>query len=314
MKKLFTVLSLTVMAYYGFAQQDYQGSQFTHSKLSYNPGYAGTNGAICAAAIYRQQWVGFPGAPKTGILTIDAPVLRNTAYHGGAGLTVISDQLGNDKSIFARAGYAYHRLIGVGILSIGLDLGILQKSFSNNWITSNPNDVDPKVPTAVAGGVSFDLGLGIYYSTPKLYAGLSSSHLPSSSIKDQGKNFDFKSARHYYLVAGYHIPVSSDFKLTPNILVKTDGVVTIPDANLTLLYNETVWVGVSYRHQDAAVAMIGFQKNTAKNAWKIGYSYDITLSNLKSQNKGTHEIMLGYCIKLPNKMKIQSHINPRFLK
>jgi type IX secretion system PorP/SprF family membrane protein len=312
MKQLFTVLSLAVIAFQGFAQQDLQGSQFTHAKLSYNPAYAGTSGAICGAVLYRQQWVGFPGAPKTGILNIDAPVFRNTAYHGGAGLTVISDQLGNDKSIFARAGYTYHRLIGVGVLSLGFDLGIMQKSFADKWISPSPTDIDPKIPTAQAGGISFDLGLGIYYTTPKLYAGLSTSHLPATSVKDQSKQFDFKSARHYYLVAGYHIPVSADFKLTPNILVKTDGVVTIPDLNLTLMYNDMVWIGASYRHSDAAVAMIGFQKSTPKNSWKIGYAYDVTITSLK--NQGTHEIMFGYCVKLANKMKVQSHINPRFLK
>ena len=77
MKKLFTKV---VVAMAGFssvlmAQQDPQFTQFMHSKLIFNPGYAGTSNAICANILYRQQWVNFAGAPQTGLISFDMPIM-----------------------------------------------------------------------------------------------------------------------------------------------------------------------------------------------------------------------------------------------
>ena len=142
MKKAITTLGLAVTAFIGFGQQDQQFTQYTQNKLTYNPGYAGMNGSICAVLLYRSQWMSFPGAPKTGLINVDAPVFQNSALHGGAGLTVITDQLGNDKSLFARAAYSYHLPIGaVGKLGIGIDAGMIQKSLANNWVPPDGTEI-----------------------------------------------------------------------------------------------------------------------------------------------------------------------------
>ena len=41
---------------------------------------------------------------------------------------------------------------------------------------------------------------------------------------------------------------------------------------------------------------------------------DLGTSDLKAHHSNTHEILVNYCIKIEPKLKIQSHINPRFLK
>ncbi|MBL7892120.1 MAG: PorP/SprF family type IX secretion system membrane protein, partial [Bacteroidia bacterium] len=130
MKKTLTTLALAVIAGASFAQQDAQFSQNMFNKLSINPGFAGTNKAICATALYRQQWVSFPGAPKTGLISIDAFV---NPVHGGLGLTVCSDQLGFDKTLIAKAAYSYHMVVGPGTLGIGLEAGMIQKQLSGTW-------------------------------------------------------------------------------------------------------------------------------------------------------------------------------------
>src|SRR3989304_7684723 len=118
------VLSLTVL--FAFAQQDPQFSQNMFIKLPNNPGYAGANGAICATAVYRTQWVGFLGHPKTILFAVDAPV---PSLHGGAGLTIVSDRLGNFNFMHVCGAFSYHKTIGAtGLLGIGLELGMLQSS------------------------------------------------------------------------------------------------------------------------------------------------------------------------------------------
>ena len=146
MKKIITTLTLalTIVTSVSFAQQDPQFTQFMHSKLIYNPGYAGTSEAICANVLGRKQWVNFPGAPTTGLLSFDMPIGRLPL---AIGLNVMSDQIGFDKSLFARLALAYNRRIGAGVLGIGIDGGILQKNFNGAWVTPDGNNVqDNTIP------------------------------------------------------------------------------------------------------------------------------------------------------------------------
>ena len=116
------------------------------------------------------------------------------------------------------------------------------------------------------------------------------------------------------MLAGYDFDINSTFKLMPSVLVKSDAKSTIFDVNCNVMWNNMVWLGANYRMTDAIVAQVGFQKANEKMVWKVGYSYDITMSDLKNHSNNTHEIVLGYCFKIVKKVKKQSHINPRFLK
>ena len=74
--------------------------------LTFNPGYAGTSGMICATAINRQQWVGFKGAPSTTIFNVSAPV-SPFKINSGVGLMVENDIVGFDKDINLALIYSY---------------------------------------------------------------------------------------------------------------------------------------------------------------------------------------------------------------
>lgn len=319
MKKTLTTLALAVIAGASFAQQDAQFSQNMFNKLAINPGFAGTNKAICATALYRQQWVNFPGAPKTGLISIDAYV---DPIHGGVGLTVCSDQLGFDKTLIAKAAYSYHLVLGPGTLGIGLEAGMMQKQLSGTWITPDANfpaTQDASIPDQNAAKTVFDLGFGAYYTTDNgMYFGLSSTHLPQTTFKKDASPsvagaiadiYRFQNARHYYIQAGYPFTVSQDIKVIPSILAKTDATSTQLDINARVVYQDMVWAGVSYRLTDAIVALIGFEYKKLR----IGYSFDITTSEIKNYSKNTHEIMIGYCLK-PFKPPVPAeHRNVRFL-
>lgn len=323
MKKIFTKLTVALAAItsVSFAQQDPQFTQFMHNKLIYNPGYAGTSQAICTNVLYRQQWVNFPGAPKTGLISFDMP-LPNLPL--GIGLNVMNDQIGFSKTLFARLALAYNRPIGAGMLGVGIDGGILQQQFNGNWITPDGNNVaDASIPGYQAVGSSsanaklnqltYDLGFGAYYTIPnKMYVGLSSTHLTAQDITAGGK-VKYSLARHYYLMAGYTFNLNApEHTLTPNIKVKSDAASTQVDVNLTYMYNNTFWLGVSYRLQDAIAPMLGVRLLEKKNL-KIGYSYDVTTSKIKGYSAGTHEIMLGYCFNVVQKVKISSYGSVRQL-
>ena len=83
------------------------------------------------------------------------------------------------------------------------------------------------------------------------------------------------------------------------------------------MYNNSFWVGVTYRMQDAIAPMLGYRFTNAANksirGLKIGYSYDLTTSKIKGYSSGTHEVMLGYCFNPKKPKKITSYGNTRFL-
>ena len=317
---LFLIFNLSFLME-GIAQQDPQFSQNMFIKLPINPGYAGTNGAICATAVYRTQWVGFPGAPRTFLFAIDAPVPK---LHGGAGLTIMNDQLGNFGFMHVRGAYSFHKPIGqTGLLGIGLELGMLRGNVKYNWLAPDGTTgvLDPSIPNAAVGETTYDVGFGAYYRTEQLFVGLSAAHLPGNAEQLQAKEFNYQAARHYYVMAGYDFFLLSTLKLRPSVHIKSDAAVTTFDGNINLLWKDMVWAGVSYRLQDAIVPLFGFAWSpNNKSTLKIGYSYDLGTSGLKGKaapkpyHNNTHEILVNYCIKFAPKPKTQSHINPRFLR
>jgi type IX secretion system PorP/SprF family membrane protein len=285
---------------------------------------------MCGVVQYRKQWMNFPGAPTSMALAVDT---RLTGMPLGVGLNVISDNIGNMNTLFARVAGSYNLTkIAGGTLGIGLDLGILQKSISGTWIVPEPLKNDPRIPGSGgaipgAGGTTinafnnpdlnkttFDVGFGAFYQIPgKFYAGLSSTHLPATQIKDAG--LGYKVSRHYYFMAGYTFQPNKWSKITPNVLYKTDMSSTSLDLNLTFMWSDMVWIGGTYRLEDAPALLAGFQMpfgDGNKYNAKIGASYDLTTSKLKPYSSGTFELLLGVCY-TPSVKKPTIYSNDRYL-
>lgn len=318
MKKI-SLLFLITWVLVTQAQQDPQITQFMYNKLMYNPGYAGTSDALCANLLYRKQWVNFPGAPTTMVLNADMPVMNLPI---GAGLNVISDQIGAMKTLYAKIALAYNKQIGPGKLGIGLDAGILQNQVSDTWIVPEPGKVDNSIPGNYTSGstsvnnpnlskITYDLGFGIFYGIPnKMYIGISSTHLPAQALKSGDAKYIV--ARHYYIMAGYTFELNPFNSITPNINIKTDGATSIVDINLTYTYNNMFWIGATYRTQDAISPMAGVKLLKDKNL-KIGVAYDVTTSKLKGYTPGTYEVFLAYCFNIKKQKTPTVYGNVRFL-
>lgn len=329
MKKLFVKIAFAVAGFTGVAvaQQDPQFTQFMYNKLIYNPGYAGTTGALCGVLQYRKQWLSFDGAPTTFALAAD---MRLKAMPIGVGLTVMSDKIGPMNTTFARIAGSYNLTkIGSGTLGIGIDAGILQKSISSQWVVPEPLKDDKRIPgsggTNASGDplwqngdlnkVTYDLGFGVFYNIPgKAYVGLSSTHLPSQSVKEGDLGYKVKA--HYYLMAGYTFQLNKWSKITPNVLYKNDLAASALDANLTFMWSDMVWIGGTYRMNDAAALLAGYQGKALPNnalGYKIGVSYDFTTPKLKTYSKGTLELILGVCF-TPAVKKPTTYRTDRFLE
>jgi hypothetical protein len=65
--KIAALLCLTLWSIQGFAQQDPQFTQYMYNMSVVNPAYATADeGILNLGGLYRTQWVGVEGAPKTG--------------------------------------------------------------------------------------------------------------------------------------------------------------------------------------------------------------------------------------------------------
>jgi type IX secretion system PorP/SprF family membrane protein len=98
-------------------------------------------------------------------------------------------------------------------------------------------------------------------------------------------------------MGGYKLFLTDEFSAEPSLLVKIVRPVT-PQIDLggRVFYKNKIWLGVTYRTKDAISALVGY---TYKDNLTIGYSYDITTTNLKNYSNGTHELMIGFRFKAP---------------
>jgi type IX secretion system PorP/SprF family membrane protein len=310
------------------AQQDIQFSQYVFNPLFINTAYAGYRGDTYVSAIYRSQWAGVQGSPKTLAASVD--FLAGRSDQMGLSARIMTDKLGPQRGTNFTAGYTYRIPLdndGAKMLSFGLGVGIKQYSLDGNafkYVDGN----DQVIPAGNESRIVPDADFGIYYNTPSYYVSVSVQDLLSSqtiSAKYALNGEIFKSmerSRHLYFGAGTILDLSDDVKLKPSFLWKEDfkGPSNI-DLNAFLLLSERLWIGASYRtgmrlwskadnlagleKKDAIAAIVDIY---ATDRLRIGYSYDFTISSMNPYEKGTHEISVG--LLFPKKDK--RALSPRY--
>jgi len=236
--------------------------------------------------------VNIENAPKTISASIHSP-LNNP--HLALGLNVYNDQLGPMSYTGAMATFAYRIIFPHSKLAFGIQAGV-----KNNGVTMNLFNVydpeDPFINSTIEKKVIPDANFGVYYYSDKFYVGLSSRQLlqnQSLVIKDNAGNQQFtKLLAHFYGMTGVAIPLSKNVVFRPSLLAKYVKNAPLQlDLNASFLFNNTFWLGASYR-TEKAISFIT-EISVAQNL-RIGYSYDIWLNELKVYNKGSHEIRLSY--------------------
>ncbi len=316
MKKIFSFLYLVIIVKLAaFSQQDPQFTNNMFYKLGVNPGYAGTGGKINGIILNRYQWVGFEGAPKTLVFSVDAAV-NAFGSPGGVGLNIVSDELGFEKNTQINANYAYSKTLGFGKLGIGLLIGLYNKDISGEWevpednfgIYTQPNS-DPAIPQNHVSQMALDAGVGLYLSSNQYFVGASVTHINQASIifSDLATTY---LARHYYLMGGYNIKLSDPlFEVRPSFLFKTDLAGWQLDLNTNVVYNERFWGGISYRVQDAVALLMGLEM---ENGLRLGYSFDLVTSSIARSGFSSHEIFVSYSLDL-ERNRNQKYKSIRFL-
>lgn len=272
------------------AQQDIQYSQFIFNKMAFNPAYAGSKEAMTLGAIYRHQWQGVEGAPRTLSAFTHAPFLNN---RGGGGLAVTSDKIGMVDNSYIDLNYAYRiALKKETTLSVGL---LTRFEYSQiDWLKAETIDIgDDLIPTdGSQTGVNF--GLGMYLSSQSYYVGLSvPSLLKTNLYSDEffGVN-EISRFRSYYLMGGLITRVADNVLFKPAMMISYNPNAPFElDLNASFMFMNAFWLGATYRLGDSVDAVLQFQLS---KQMKLGLATDFTLTELRDYTTGSFEVMLEY--------------------
>ncbi|MFW5756862.1 MAG: type IX secretion system membrane protein PorP/SprF [Tangfeifania sp.] len=303
-RKITIILVFIVSAYWLHGQQLPQYTQYMFNKIAYNPGYAGAGKGICVGGVIRQQWTGFEEtddqgnttnvAPETYLVSVHSPI---RPLRGGLGLTIMQDQIGHQQDITVNLMYAYQTTWGLGDLGIGVQVGLMNKTI--DFSSLKPIDSnDPILASGEESDMYFDAGLGLYYRVPdNYYLGVSVLQLLQTQ-KEIDVNQDIIStgttlARQFNITGGYQFgfPGMPEIDVLPSFLIKTDLASMQFDLSTLLRYKNQFWGGLSYRYQDAVSVLAGVFPH---ERLRIGYSYDVVVSDLSPYQSGTHEITVGF--------------------
>jgi type IX secretion system PorP/SprF family membrane protein len=283
----------------GVAQQLPQFTQYMYNTISVNPAYAGSREALSIIGLHRSQWVGFDGGPITQTLSIHTP-LRNDRV--GLGLSFIEDDLGPENFTYVYGDFSYSIPTGIdGKLAFGLKAGFTQYSLDANF--RETEGFDPQI-NGIEDRWTPNLGLGLYWSTNRIYAGLSVPRILNTD-KNTNEGFEALDRLSYYFTLGGVIDLNKSIKFKPAGLIKaTNGAPLSYDLTANFLFNEKFWLGASYRINKHTAAIGGLADFQISRQLRIGYAYEKPISDIASYTTGTHEILLIYEFKfLSSKLK-----------
>ncbi|MBU2947428.1 PorP/SprF family type IX secretion system membrane protein [Zobellia uliginosa] len=286
-----------------WGQQDPQYTQYQYNPLSVNAGYAGSRGHLTLLTLYRSQWAGIEGAPKTITFGVDTPIGKVD----GVGLSIIQDELGPATETYFDANYAHQLILNQKGDRLGLGLKAGVRVFSLDFSRGIRRDQDDtQFNENIKGKLLPSVGVGAFYYSDHAYFGVAVPNLFPSEHYDQEIERKSDENIHFNIIGGYVMDVNDRIKFKPSFYVKqVIGAPISVDVSANFMFNETFTLGVNYRWEDSVAGIFGFQISPQLN---MGYAYDYTTSDLGNYNTGTHEIFLRYqWISRLNRLK-----SPRF--
>ena len=216
--RLIVLLGLVLLGDRVTAQQDSQYTQYMYNTMMINPAYAGSRDCTSIFALYRNQWVGLDGAPKTASLSFHTPFEEK---HIGIGAGIYHESIGPQSTNVVDVDFSYTLEFDESKLAFGLKAAAGFYNFDRNKLNLlYPNDAsfEGKANTFLP-----NIGAGVFYYGEKYYVGFSIPYLLDTktfSKTDERKITDINEKQHYNLMGGYVFDLSPDFKFKPAALMK----------------------------------------------------------------------------------------------
>ena len=320
-KRCIVLFIVLVSAVAAFAQFDPQMGQYMYIPTAYNPAAAGEGDLMKVAGMHRMQYVAITNAPMSTWFNFSSPIVIGKTHHG-AGVRFLNDRFGLFTNQALYAQYAYRQKLGSGYLSVGLDLGFVNVGFKGDSINlSKMQDDyhetnDQALPTGSKSDMKFDMGVGVYYTAPTWWAGISYSHLTQPKMDwsggTDGEKKEMTLRGTMYITGGYHFRLKNyrDWMLTPSAMVMTDF--RGWDVNLTLMcdYKDRYRWGLGYRIAGSVNILLGID---IISGLQLGYTCELPHNKLLLESYGSHELYLAYGFDILKPKRTNKYKSIRYL-
>ncbi|MDP1727648.1 MAG: PorP/SprF family type IX secretion system membrane protein [Bacteroidota bacterium] len=302
--------------------QEPQLSQFYASPVFTNPAFAGSERKLRIVGSVRNQYTALKNSFKTSVFSIDG---YSQKFNGGLGLLACFDVAGDGllRTINLSGIYSYNMSVNRDwSVNASLQGSIIQRSYDATKLrfgdqlnefagyTGLPSG-DLKNMN-VQGRVFSNFSSGFLAYSDNFYGGIAVHNLfePNQSLMDNNYNNSQVLLRRRYTVhSGLNLYLSrSRYKidkmiLSPNILFMQQQ--SFYQVNLGMYFKNKAltigsWLRQTSRNSDAIIILVGLKLP----AFRVGYSYDATISKSRTSMGGSHELSMAFQIKINTKTPI----------
>lgn len=247
----------------------------------------------------RNQFAGFPGAPRTYSLGYNGP-LGNTF---GLGLNVLTEDIASIKRNRLQLNTAFkfdvseNFKLNVGFSTEFHQMRVPMQDFNNPLFDQG----DLLLQEAQDGIMIVDAALGIYgrlkehsffsLTIPNLVESRVDQTIPTSL------NTDSRFLRYFMLMAGHRAFLKTKpIYIEPSMMIsRVLNTPTILDLNVRAgLNNEKFSAGITMR--TGPETSLGVMLGTKVNVVQVYYSYDSHMGGLSTYHQGSHEVTLGFAL------------------
>jgi type IX secretion system PorP/SprF family membrane protein len=303
------LLGLFYVSFHSMAQ-DPTFTQFYSNPVYLNPALAGSSGCPRIALNYRNQWPQLTGNYITYAAAYDS-YAKNLS--GGVGIMAMHDQQGQGtiQTSMIAGTYSYYLKVNRKFrIMFGGQAAYFQKYLDWSKLTFG-DMIDPRrgfiyqtgdVPRGDGSHGFFDVSAGMVGFTKNFYFGVAAHHLnrPDESMILGDSRLPIRVTGHMgaNIKLGQRGRYSSSTTLMPNVIYQYQNGFQQFNIGAYLKY-EAFTIGAWYRNRDAFIVSLGI--TTEK--FRIGYSYDLTVSQLGGVTGGSHEISMGINLKCKKRIK-----------
>lgn len=300
---------LMVLVFLGKSKsQDAHFSQFYAAPTFMSPSLAGSTGGIRLISNYRNQWPGVKDAYRTFAFSTDFYINK---YKSGLGVILVSDRAGSANLNTSSLGFQYSYRIKLGnrwqfIPGLQFTLGqksidVIKLTFPDELYTGGSSGGDALFSDSKVGYMDFSVS-GFIYSRA-VWTGLVLDHLlkPEYSFLGEESHLPLKKVVFGGLNIWREKTSRIEMPRRASLVYRYQNQEGFNQLDLgTYWYNKMLEFGLWYRgvpvfedndiliDNESLVFLVGI----IKGSLRLGYSYDMQLSNLAHQGGGAHEVSM----------------------
>ncbi|MEM9889164.1 MAG: PorP/SprF family type IX secretion system membrane protein [Bacteroidota bacterium] len=304
MKPVYYLLCFCFLASFRLQAQDPVFSQFFVTPMQLNPAFAGNTLAPRIAFNYRSQWLW--AAPLNVYKTYAATYGQFfEPLNSSIGLMIQTDNAGEGiyKLNQATAIYGYRVQVQDDFfVKFGVEAGFRQSTLNWNELVFL-DQIDP-IEGVISGSEELPpdnltrtyatIGAGLLAYGRNFYFGFGAKHLntPNETFTSISSNLTTGLPMRYSVQAGGEITLKKGNRkqlgsfISPNVTFIRQGDFGQVNAGAYAGYGAFfagMWYRHAWRNPDAAIFLVGVEYDI----FRIGYSYDFTISGLANSSGGT---------------------------